>query len=90
MRDTVMRKFEFASGAKEHSHASAMRAEILDADKITGVLLGHDLHPLIADAGLIKLLNDAVGANWNSIPDAPAVPFRAEEIEDDVPFAIHG
>lgn len=88
MRDAVMGKFAFSSVAREQSPASAMRANIAVANKITGVMLGHDLHPLISDAGLIKLLNDAVQQRWNSIENAPAVSFRADKIKADAPFSI--
>ena len=52
------------------------------------VMLGHDLHPLLADQDLLCLLNEAVETRWNSVTGAPAVSFRADRIVCDDPLKI--
>jgi hypothetical protein len=47
--------------------------------RIEGVMLGHDLHPLL-DSGLISILNEAVEKRWNAEPSRAHVRFRADRI----------
>jgi hypothetical protein len=47
--------------------------------RIEGVMLGHDLHPLL-ESGLISILNEAVENRWNAEPSRAHVHFRAERV----------
>jgi hypothetical protein len=49
--------------------------------RIEGVMLGHDLHPLL-DSGLISILNEAVKKRWNAEPSRAHVRFRADRISE--------
>ena len=81
MRDAVMGKFKFGRIA---GGRAKVRPEMLgQVNEITGVMLGHDLHPLISDPKLIGLLNNAVENQWNCIDGAPLVSFRADKIQED-------
>jgi hypothetical protein len=51
-------------------------------------MLGHNLHPLLADTGVLDLLNSAATKNWNSEQGLPDVSFRAGEITSDSPLKI--
>jgi hypothetical protein len=86
MRDAIVGKFQFARNAQ--SDAVLRPQMFAGVNKITGVMLGHDLHPLLADPGLLNLLNAAVQERWNSASGAPAVSFRAGQIVRDHPLEI--
>lgn len=87
MRDAVLGKFKFdESRSSKEARGKIKHAEIKHIKAITGVMLGHDLHPLLADSGLVQLLNDAVEARWNRDVGAPAVSFRADKIRKDFTF----
>jgi hypothetical protein len=49
--------------------------------RIEGVMLGHDVHPLL-DSGLISILNEAVEKRWNAGPSRAHVRFRADRISE--------
>ena len=49
--------------------------------RIEGVMLGHDVHPLL-DSGLISILNEAVEKRWNAEPSRAHVRFRADRISE--------
>ena len=49
--------------------------------RIEGVMLGHDLHPLL-DSVLISILNEAVEKRWNAEPSRAHVRFRADRISE--------
>jgi hypothetical protein len=49
--------------------------------RIEGVMLGHDVHPLI-ESGLISIMNEAVEKRWNSEPSGAHVYFRADRISE--------
>lgn len=84
IRDAVGRRFRFARGK-----ASKISSEkIAGVTKIVAVMLGHNLHPLLADPGVMTLLNDAAGRHWNECRGFPQVSFRASEIECDDPLKI--
>ena len=86
IRDAVMGKFRFGVSAGDRA---IFRPEMVEqVDEITGVMLGHDLHPLIGDPKLLALLNDAVKERWNCVSGSPAVSFRADQIETDQPLKI--
>jgi hypothetical protein len=51
------------------------------ATRIEGVMLGHDLHPLL-DSGLIAILNDAADKRWNAEPSRVHVHFGADRISE--------
>lgn len=86
VRDTFIGRFHFAKSAGSRS---AIQPGMLDkvAD-IIGVMLGHDLHPLLGDAGLVKMLNAAAARYWNGRDGIPDVAFRAGQIESDNPLQI--
>jgi hypothetical protein len=86
MRDAILGKFQFPENAGDR--AVLQPRTIRQVSKITGVMLGHDLHPLLADPGLLSLLNKAVQACWNSASGAPTVSFRADQIVADAPLKI--
>ena len=49
--------------------------------RVEGVMLGHDLHPLV-DSGLISIMNEAVEKRWNTEPSRAHVQFRADRISE--------
>jgi len=49
--------------------------------RIEGVILGHDVHPLL-DSGLISILNEAVEKRWNAEPFRAHARFRADRISE--------
>jgi hypothetical protein len=78
IRDAAIGKFVFCDSK---IGGSILTKEVIKGiSKITGGMLGPDLHPLLADASLLDLLNDAVNEKWNSHIGAPAVNFRAGKI----------
>lgn len=77
LRDAQMGHFRFADGLSGHTvktdHVAALEA-------VTAVMLGDDLHPLLSDAGILMLLNEAAELRWNNAAKAPHVSFRAAQI----------
>jgi hypothetical protein len=49
--------------------------------RIEGVMLGHDLHPLL-DLVLISIMNEAVEKRWNAEPSRAQVRFHADRISE--------
>jgi len=86
IRDAVMAKFKF--GETVGNRARVKPEMLADVDTITAVMLGHDLHPLLSDPGLLKLLNQAVARHWNTVVRAPKLMFRVGQIMQDVPLKI--
>jgi hypothetical protein len=93
MRDVRIGKFQFGTasygvdGSPNPGHRGKFNPHsITQIDSIEGVMLGHDIHPLLADPGLICLLNDAVKTHWNCDADAPAVSFRVGRIGKNLGF----
>jgi len=86
IRDAVMAKFKF--GEIVGNRARVKPEMLADVDTITAVMLGHDLHPLRSDPGLLKLLNEAVALHWNTVVRAPKLMFRAGQVMQDVPLKI--
>lgn len=86
MRDAVIGNFQF--GRAGGSRANVQTQMIENVKTITGVMLGHDLHPLISDPNIIHLLNNALADRWNCIGGAPDVSFRADQIQSDLPLKI--
>ena len=77
LRDAQMGHFKFADGLSGHTvktdHVGALEA-------VKAVMLGDDLHPLLSDAGILTLLNEAAELRWNNAAKAPHVSFKAAQI----------
>jgi hypothetical protein len=50
--------------------------------RIEGVMLGHDIHPLL-ESGLISILNEAVEKRWNVERSRAHVWFRADRLSEE-------
>jgi hypothetical protein len=75
IRDAVAGRFRFPGGGQ-----SLVRPDMIGkVTDITAVMLGDDYHPLLADARIIKMLNDAAALHWNGSAGA-VVTFRADQI----------
>jgi len=55
--------------------------------RIEGVMLGHDVHPLV-ESGLISIMNEAVENRWNADPARAHVHFRADRIVEGAELKI--
>jgi hypothetical protein len=78
IRDALGGRFRFANGL---SQGALVRAEnIAEVKDIRGVMLGHNLHPLLADSGVIRMLNEAASRHWNGREGFPNASFGAGEI----------
>jgi hypothetical protein len=76
-RDVAMKEIGF--NPEGGGHAKVNAKDLADVKAITGVMLGHQLHPLLTDPALLSLINTAVQARWN-VGNAPPVDFRADRI----------
>jgi hypothetical protein len=70
--------FTFAQALSE---ARIQPEALSKVTRIEGVMLGHDVHPLL-DSGLISILNEAVEKRWNAEPSRAHVRFRADRISE--------
>jgi hypothetical protein len=70
--------FKFAQARPE---ARIQPEALSKVTRIEGVMLGHDVHPLL-DSGLISILNEAVEKRWNAEPSRAHVRFRADRISE--------
>jgi hypothetical protein len=76
--------FKFAQARPE----ARIQPEALSrVTRIEGVMLGHDVHPLL-DSGLISILNEAVEKRWNTEPSRARVSFRADRISEEAELKI--
>jgi hypothetical protein len=74
--------FTFAEAHPKARTKARIQPEALSrVTHIEGVMLGHDLHPLV-DSGLISILNEAVEKRWNAEPSRAHVRFRADRITE--------
>lgn len=66
------------SFAKDNGSGSIVRSgDLIALKNIQAIMLGHALHPLIGDAGIIQMLNSAADRTWNKQNDRPTVHFGA-------------
>jgi hypothetical protein len=86
VRDTILGRFKFVSTVCDG--VSVRPSDIVNVGRIKAVMLGHDLHPLLSDPGLIAMLNTACEAMWNSNGTVPSVSFHASEIVKENPLEI--
>lgn len=77
IRDAALGHFQFAQMRAAGNHVTG--DDVLKAKAIIAVMLGDKLHPLLNDADLLKMLNEAVQARWNA-GAAVTVEFRAATI----------
>jgi len=84
VRDAVGGRIQLAS----NMDSKIRIGDVEKVTKIVSVMLGHNLHPLLADPAVIELLNDAANRHWNEHRCFPQVSFRAGEIESDEPLKI--
>ena len=76
--------FKFAQALPE---ARLQPDAVSRVTRIEGVVLGHDVHPLI-DSGLISIMNAAVEKSWNAEPSRAQVHFRADRIVEEPAIKI--
>jgi hypothetical protein len=61
-------------------HEARIQPEALSrVTRIEGVMLGHEVHPLL-DSELMSILNEAVEKRWNAERSRAHVRFRADRI----------
>jgi hypothetical protein len=65
--------------AKARPKARIQPEALSKVTHIEGVMLGHDVHPLL-DSVLISILNEAVETRWNAEPSRAHVHFRVDRI----------
>src|SRR5690606_3295276 len=78
LRDAVSGRFSFAVNKVTSSRLTAMLARV---KTIHGVMLGHELHPLLDDPAIFAMLGDAAAAHWGSV-GVPTVAFRAGQLSE--------
>lgn len=79
VRDAALGHFQFAPKRAAGNHVTG--DDVVTAKAIIAVMLGDMLHPLLHDADLLKMLNEAVEARWNAEAKV-TVQFRAATIVD--------
>jgi len=86
MRDLLLKRFRIEQPIGERGGLRPDR--LIDVNEVTGVMLGHDLAPLIADAAILRCLNAAISSRWNTKESAPCTSLRFAQIKADDPLEI--
>lgn len=86
MRDLLLGRFRIEQPIGERGGLRPDR--LIDVNEVIGVMLGHDLAPLISDAEIIRRLNLAIASRWNREPSAPRTSLRFAQIRTDDPLEI--
>lgn len=86
MRDLLLQRFRIEQPIGERGGLRPNK--LIGVKELIGVMLGHGLAPLIADAEILRRLNAAITSRWNTAESAPLTSLRFAQITASDPLEI--